>query len=473
MAVEKALMKLLLVCLFLVACTKPNPNRCCTDQADCTANNIAVDSTCDVGLLCRGHQCISVPCNSSANCDESAPYCVADSCGMQCDDDGQCPGYSQSGEYCVAGGCVECRDSADCSAAAPVCDASACRLCEAHLECGTGACAADGTCASESSIAYIDANGAATSDCTRSSPCSTITRALALMPARPYLVIAAGAYPNAAALSPSAERWLIGTGAPPSLTRTTDGPIISVTGGGADLHLDNLIIEGATGNSGDGIYFTQIGAVAELTLHHVTVRNNSQSGLNAVGPIVATESTFSNNGFQGVRLSESVATFDRCLVTENDAGMDLDGGRYTVTNTLISRNTSSVYAVYGINLYSTIGGHRIEFNTIVDNVNLAASVGAGFGCNLSAATSFPNNIIARNTKQTQGSNCFYPNSLISDADISALKFRSPDTAPYDYHLQTGSTAIDAATVSTVDHDFDGDARPNGPGRDVGADEYVP
>jgi hypothetical protein len=60
---------------------------------------------------------------------------------------------------------------------------------------------------------------------------------------------------------------------------------------------------------------------------------------------------------------------------------------------------------------------------------------------------------------------------VVDSDVSALKFASPDMAPYDYHLTPGSIAIDAAVQATLDHDVDGD--PRAAPRDIGADEYVP
>src|SRR4051794_8494575 len=53
----------------LFACTKPNPNRCCNDEADCMAAGLAVGSTCSDGLLCRGNQCIAVSCSTSAECE--------------------------------------------------------------------------------------------------------------------------------------------------------------------------------------------------------------------------------------------------------------------------------------------------------------------------------------------------------------------------------------------------------------------
>jgi len=47
------------------------------------------------------------------------------------------------------------------------------------------------------------------------------------------------------------------------------------------------------------------------------------------------------------------------------------------------------------------------------------------------------------------------------------------STPYDFHLQSGSPAIDAGlTLSQVPYDFDGTARPQGSAYDIGAYEYV-
>jgi hypothetical protein len=111
------------------ACTKPNPNRCCADEADCSSKGIPVGSQCEQGLICRGNQCISEPCVDSGDCDPAAPYCVADLCGETCAEDTQCPGFGQdaSQQFCVGGGCVACRNNDDCSVSAPVCDGGICR----------------------------------------------------------------------------------------------------------------------------------------------------------------------------------------------------------------------------------------------------------------------------------------------------------------------------------------------------------
>ncbi len=463
---------LLVVCLvFAVGCTKPNPNRCCVDEADCAANDIAVGSECDEGLLCRGHQCIAIPCASSTGCDATAPYCVADACAEFCDSDGQCPGFAQSGEFCVEGRCTSCRDSLDCGINEPVCDSGACRKCETHPDCPSGACASNGACVAENAIAYVDAGGASTSDCSRSAPCTTVSRALTVASSRLFIVIASGIYPEVSELSPDAERWIIGAGAAPSLTRSTAGPIITLATG-ATLHLDNLVIEGAAGTEGAGIYRAASGGLSTVYLRGVTIRDNEFVGVyGAFMTLIAAESVFANNSQEGLRISESNVTIDRCVIVGNGRGADLDGGVFKLTNNFVIRNKSD--GGYGLNLYSANPGNQVDFNTIADNGSTSSAAGWGVNCNVTVPTSMQNNVIARNTKQTMGSTCTYPGALIVDNDVTALKFVSPDVAPYDYHLQAGSIAIDASTISTLDHDFDGDARPNGAHRDVGADEYVP
>ena len=93
---------LLVSLLALGACTKPNPNRCCVDEADCMANNIPVGSTCTDGLVCRGNQCVAETCTSAAECESMNPYCVSGLCGPSCTDDTQCPGAVNLRATCSA-----------------------------------------------------------------------------------------------------------------------------------------------------------------------------------------------------------------------------------------------------------------------------------------------------------------------------------------------------------------------------------
>jgi hypothetical protein len=291
-------------------------------------------------------------------------------------------------------------------------------------------------------------------------------------------VIGAGTYSESAALSFSGKRWLIGS-APtlPILTRSTPGPIISLSGG-VEASFERVQISGATSanNDGYGVYAIQSGGSPTLIFRDAVVRQNSEGGLNArTAKIDAQRSHFDNNGRYGIEIVDGNATFDRCTFNENAGGLYVDSGILTLTNSLIARNYNPATNDYGLYLYSTSPGHRVEFNTIVDNSDGSTlTLGVGFACELTGVSaSFPNNIIARNKRQVRGTNCSYPSSIVIDTDIAPLNFKSPDAAPYDYHLQAGSIAIDAATASTIDHDFDGDVRPNGTVRDVGADEFVP
>jgi len=187
MKVESVVMRALIigvVSFVALGCTKPNPNRCCNDEADCTAKGIPVGSICEQGLVCRGNQCISEPCNGAADCDAAAPYCVAELCSESCNDDSECPGFMQdpSNLFCVNGQCVACRDSADCSGSAPVCEGGACRGCNADADCASGVCDKEtSTCLAEAAVLYVTAGGG-TTGCTRSDPCS-IAHAFSLVDA--------------------------------------------------------------------------------------------------------------------------------------------------------------------------------------------------------------------------------------------------------------------------------------------------
>lgn len=476
--VDIAGMRILALSLMaLLACTKPNPNRCCTDEADCAAAGLPAGMTCDDGRVCRANVCIAEVCSAASDCDVLAPYCVDlpdGHCDLTCSEDAQCPGNGQasSEQFCEAGACVACRAASDCTAAAPVCTDGACVTCTLHEQCPSGACTTDGSCANEVDVAYVDLAGSVTSDCTRLAPCTTIERALSLSPNRLFVVIRPGTYVRTGPLTVSSPRWLIGSGTSrPVLDRNDDGPIV-IAEGPVNLHLEQLELSGATGalggaavNTGHAVYCRAAGGAPAVAFNDVLIQNNVGSGMITTNCAVsASRSVFRNNGGSGLELRDSTGQIDRSTFIANGVGLTLDAGVFTVTNSFVVRNASS-----GVLLYSTNSGNRLEFNTIADNGGSDAGA-FGVSCTLPSAQAFPSNIIARNRMATVTSNCTFPGSIVVDADIAALKFKQPDVAPYDYHIMPGSLAVDMGTISTLDHDFDGDARPKGAGRDVGADE---
>lgn len=467
-------MKLLVgVVVLLVSCTKPNPNLCCIDQADCEAHGLATGRTCQQGEVCRDNACQVESCASSADCDQAAPFCATttsatpNTCGASCDDDTECPGFggASDAKRCVNGACAMCRESSDCSGTAPICDAGACRACTVDHDCPLGVCAGDGTCPGDAQIAVVASSGSG-STCTTAAPCSLAT---GVATNKPYVFVTSGAYLVPSTLSLNGTHTIVGGTPRPSLSNATKGPLITITGI-AQVALRNLEITGIkldTTLDDQGALFcdnTQSGT-RTLSVRDCDVSHNAGAGIRAHGcAIDVVRSSFVLNGYDGITVTDGSSTIDASLFSQNNGlGLDHDGGTVSVTNSYFVRN------VAGVHLYTQEPGGKFTFNTIVDNTDTQSGDPA-IQCYSMQAFDASNNIIARNGNNgLLGGTCSADHTVISTS-VTDLHFVSPDAAPYDYHLMHGSVAIDAATVSTLDHDFDGDARPKGAARDIGADE---
>jgi len=286
---------------------------------------------------------------------------------------------------------------------------------------------------------------------------------------RIFVFVLPGTYMESATLVARGRKWLIGQGAVrPVLMSGSTGPIIGPSSA-AELTLDHLRIAGATtGALGERVAVSCGGASAgsSLTLIDTLVDSNLDAGVQSRRcSLTVRRSTFASNSGFGIEAVDSTVKVDRSLFQGNATGLFFDFGKLELTNSFFTRNQN------GLDLsVSQPADTHAEFNTIVDN---SGTGGFGLRCEGTAGMTFPNNLIARNSANVVGDiECVGAGtgSILIGTDISSLKFRSPDTQPYDYHLLPGSGAIDAANASTLDHDFDGEARPKGAGRDVGADE---
>lgn len=389
--------------------------------------------------------------------------CLGDA-AMSCSSSAECP----TPLVCDVGGtntCVACtqQEAAACTGATPVCsDDHTCRGCAAHAECaGSDACLPDGSCADPGQVAYVKPlalGGTDNPSCTLAMPCTKV--ASALQTGRPYVKLA-GANDEGGTISIDNRNVTLLAERDAKLIRTSNGLHVEVKGT-SQVEIYDLEISGASGAQGVGISMPT-GNTAKLTLRRVKILNNAGGGISATGgTLTVSQSTLSENAGGGISVS---------------------GGEFDLVNNIIAKNggVSSVFGGIRVDGIVGPGTRRIDFNTITAN---NGPMGAPIGISCTAVTqplTFSNNIIYENQvgggrSQVGGSNCSWTYSDIGPDTISGTGNINMDpmfvnAGLDDYHLAPGSPAKDAADrMATLDRDIDGDPRPQGDARDMGADE---
>jgi hypothetical protein len=366
-----------------------------------------------------------------------------------CTTDTECPAASPVCDT-GAGVCVQCNaDKAmACTGATPACgpDETCHAACRADTDCASGVCLGDGSCAAPSHVLYVSRDVTA-GTCTLADKC-TLMIALGM----------ANAAKDVIHLDPQAYHFTAG------FSFTTD---VTIVGIGASIAVDTGNVFSIHAQRTIKLDYFQLGGTpTTLPDQGVACTNGT---LSVRGATIA----FTNGA--GINASGCTLRLERSTLHDNKEGAVLigGGGMIAVFDNMIFKNGNATDATNGgIEFLGTVdAGSRLEFNTIVDNVAAATGTG-GLICKDPQFVA-PNNIVARNTPGQTTGPCTFPTSLVQ-ADVTGLAFKSPDTAPLDYHLTAGSTAIDqATTASTVAYDVDFDLRPQGAQSDIGADEFKP
>lgn len=359
--------------------------------------------------------------------------------------------------------CVQCiapDQTSACSGGTPACGSdNACRACRAHSECASSACLSDGSCGAESNVAYVDPAGTDNSTCTKATPCTNVAKALATN--RPYVKFR-GTTNEQVTINNQNVTLLAEPGA--KLSSTTPGVILRVDGSSVVTIID-LAISDALGTGGIGITLPA-GNTAMLTLRRVRVTGNAGGGISASGgTLTVSRSTISGNA---------------------GGGIAINGAQFDITNNFIvgNGNPTVTQSYGGVQLSSVnTGTRRFEFNTVTGNT-AAMNATTGVVCALvNQAITFSSNIVYDNQTSgtgTQvsntGSNCNWTYSDIGPQTVAGTGNKNVNPAfvnatQGDFHITAASPCKDAADPSaTLDIDIDGDVRPKGAARDIGADE---
>lgn len=451
----------------LAACTKPNPEVCCLDAADCASIGVSdPERTCAEGLACVNNACV-VPSCSTDGCSAEAPVCDIglDVC-TGCTGPADCDQFSTKVCDTQSGACVGCLTSGDCDTGTPVCEANACRGCHLDSECQTGACDDDtGTCVSETSSVYVSPTGINQGDCGQASPCATVVFAATKTTAvRNHIVLLQGRYAQNAVIN----------------SQVTQTPFLFVHGGGSDfgdaslvdgtplidVQLPSLIRNLKIVNQPNA---TSININTGSRVEHVRLENSG--GFSAIGTATIVDSQVLNPNEHGIRFTGTI-TLDRITISGGTVGVESNvaGSMIDATNLLVSRTSG-----LAVNLPGTNG--VIRFSTIADAGMDAGSGPRAVVCNVglliqSTIIWAPGNGTVRAAIGGGPSDCPRSSTIVGPTPVAGASNDDPqfvNASAGDYHLGQGSPARDAIDSGPA-FDFENEARPKGLRFDLGADE---
>ncbi|MGA9351436.1 MAG: choice-of-anchor Q domain-containing protein [Anaerolineae bacterium] len=197
-----------------------------------------------------------------------------------------------------------------------------------------------------------------------------------------------------------------------------------------------------------------------------------------------------NSGGGGLFLYYSDATLSANIVIFNTAnggggGLFLQGGAATLTNNVVADNQGNVA---GSGLYLLDSSPRLLHTTIARNHGGDGSGLYVAGSSNRSTATLTNTILVSHTvgiavtvgnTATLEATLWHNNGSDTGGGGTILTgtvnvYNDPvfaDPSAWDYHLTAVSPAIDAGVDAGVTTDIDGDARPQGAGYDIGADEF--
>jgi hypothetical protein len=388
--------------------------------------------------------------------------------------------------------CVACNpvDVGSCGGAAPVCGADQhCHGCTADAECASQTCLPDGACADPLDVLYAAPGGSDTATCMPGDHCS-LARALALIDGTKSTIrLDPAHYALTAALTLPDDLHLVGRGAVIERTAASaaaGGGVLDLAAG-TSIAIDFVALDGGGGTGSGGFGIRCINAA--LTLREVSITGNAGPGVTGSGCALAiSHADIADNQGVGVVATDGALTLARSSVHDNlGGGVAVTRARYDLTNNVISGNgdPSSLFGGVLINQISAPdggAGHVFAFNTVAGNeAPRAAATGVLCGI-IAQPLALTSSIVVDNAgaAQVDGTNCVWSYSDVFPGDLAPAAAGTGnrsvdplfvDPVHHNFHLQVASPVRDAADpAATLAVDIDGEPRPQGAGRDMGADE---
>jgi len=386
-----------------------------------------------------------------------------------------CTGPTAVCDLGVTNQCVACTEveAGACVGVTPACVANTCQKCTVHTQCrDSRTCLPDGSCADVTQVAYVQAGGMGTV-CTKGAPCGELADGVNVM--RPYVKVQVGTLTSDKQTTIDGQTVMILADPGAKLTRTGTGTILEIVGSkGTEVAISDLEITGglATHTTDSAVFVSNAGdGAVKLSLTRVKIDDNQGMGID---------------------VTAGSLTLSRCVIARNKGGgLAIVGAEFDITNSMIVDNGSdgtmgSLVGGARLALLNT-GNRRFDFNTVASNK--AGVQVAGVQCMSVPQVTFSSNIVFDNQGSGQvfsTGNCSWSYSDIGTSTPGGVgvvpgtmnvavdpEFMSPPQG--DYRLQPTSQVKDAADPSTtadpdIDVDIEGDRRPQGAARDMGADE---
>ena len=256
---------------------------------------------------------------------------------------------------------------------------------------------------------------------------------------------------------------------------------------------ENRVIT-ATGNEGGGGLFIGAGGTVTLTHNYLISNTSNQDGGGlfcrgeGTAVLYLTENTFRGNQAKygsgmriyGVSLFQAANTTIVGNIAEERYGLLFKQTTAWLTNTLIANNQAATLPSIAIRDNSAV---TLCHTTVVSNSSAGDEIGIYVSEN--SNVDLTNTIITSQTVgiANTGSGAVKAHGILwfdvvtstsGTVTVTQEYTGNPlfvDPASADYHLRSGSAAIDRGLDAGVTTDIDGDPRPSGSAPDLGVDEY--